>query len=42
MDKLEQARKLFQELESKKNNNAAEVAMRAFQIRERLAEFRSK
>ena len=41
MDKLEQARKMFQELEGNGQGQAAEVAMRTFQIRERLAEIRA-
>ncbi len=40
MDKLERARKIFQELESRKIKST-EVAMRNFQIRERLAEIKA-
>lgn len=43
MDKVEQARKLFLQLEKRGTGEgqANEVARRAFEIRERLAEFQT-
>jgi hypothetical protein len=41
MDKIEKAREIFENLESRNSNRSGEIAKRAFYIQERLSAFRN-